>query len=87
MSEWAQAVSWPDLVGMVGVVAVLYAYFRLQMGRWDPAKPSYALVNLLGAGAILFSLVFDFNLSAFAVELAWFLISLMGLVRYMLQHK
>ena len=35
----------------------------------------------IGAACVLYSLLFDFNLSAFIIEAVWLLISLLGLVR------
>lgn len=74
---------WHDLVGNVGVALILGTYFALQIGRLDPRRVSYSLLNALGAGSITISLLFDFNLSAFVVEAAWVAVSLFGLWRAM----
>ncbi len=68
-----------DIVGLVGVVAVLSAYALLQSGRLAVRAPSYSALNLLGAGLILVSLTVDFNLPSAIIEGAWALISLYGL--------
>ena len=42
---------------------------------------SYSVANAAGASAILYSLFYDFNLSAFAIESFWLAISLYGVFR------
>jgi hypothetical protein len=75
--------SWPDVVGIVGVATIVLAYLGLQLGKLDGQALSYSAANGLGAALILVSLWFDFNLSAFVIEIFWLLISVLGLVRGM----
>jgi hypothetical protein len=42
---------------------------------------SYSIVNGLGACGIIYSLFFEFNLSAFVIESFWLAISLYGIFR------
>ena len=70
-----------DGVGLAGAFLIVLAYFLLQAGRLDARSVAFSLVNGVGATAILFSLLFDFNLAAFAIEFFWLAISLYGLVR------
>lgn len=70
-----------DLVGLIGVALLLISYFLLQIGRLDPKKYAYSLMNLCGAFGIFLSLVFDWNLAAGLIEIFWMAISLMGLWR------
>ena len=72
---------WHDLVGNVGVAMILIAYLLVQLGRTDARDVGATLANAVGAGLIVVSLSFDFNLSAFVVEFVWCLISLFGLGR------
>jgi paired small multidrug resistance pump len=72
---------WHELVGLAGVALVLLAYFGLQSGRMRGDGLAFQLANILGAGAIALSLVYDFNLSAMVIELCWIAISIYGLVR------
>ena len=71
-----------DLLGNVGVVLVLVAYLLVQLERVSAIQPPYLIANGLGAFFILVSLVNEFNLSAFAIEVAWLVISIYGLARY-----
>ena len=70
-----------DFVGVMGAATIVVAYFLLQTGRIDARSIVFSAANGLGAAAILFSLVFDFNLSAFAIEAFWLAISIYGIVR------
>ena len=76
-------IAWYDVVGLMGVILVLSAYLLLQLQRINHQAPLYSALNTLGAGAILVSLFFDFNLSAVFIEAAWLLISLFGLAQAM----
>jgi hypothetical protein len=73
--------AWTDAAGLGGVLLILAAYAAATAGRLDPKRPLSLTANLVGAGLILLSLVRDFNLSAAAMEGAWALVSLVGLVR------
>jgi hypothetical protein len=72
---------WHELVGLAGVVLVLLAYFGLQAGKLRGDGAIFQVANILGAGGIALSLVYNFNLSAMVIELAWIVISIYGLVR------
>jgi hypothetical protein len=71
---------WFDFVGNAGVVMILATYLGVQLDRLDARSLTYSVLNAIGAGLITLSLCFDFNLSAFVIELAWVLISLYGIV-------
>lgn len=70
-----------DFIGNLGVACVLGSYFLLSAGRLRMDQLAYPLVNGLGAILIGWSLIFDFNLSSFIIEVAWFSISAYGVVR------
>jgi len=79
---------WHDWAGLIGVTLVLVAFFLLQAHKLSGQGTPYQVMNLVGAFGILLSLVFGmFNLSAFLQELAWFLISVYGIVRGMRMRK
>ena len=75
--------SWPNIVGSLGALLIVAAYLLLQTGRLAVESLRYSLVNALGAAGILISLVYEFNLGAFVIELFWLLISLYGIYRGM----
>ena len=70
-----------DGVGLAGVAMILAAYAASALGRLDPTRAPALLLNLVGALLILYSLVFDFNLSAAVMEGAWALVAVVGLLR------
>ena len=72
---------WYDWIGMLGTLMVLAAFFLLQAGRLSGTGIIYQLLNLLGAGGVLVSLLGKFNLPVFFLELAWMLISAYGIAR------
>ena len=76
-----------NLVGNIGVVLIVGTYFMVQIGRMSAVRLPYITLNGLGALLILYSLWFDFNLSAFLVEVIWLLISVLGVGRVLLQRR
>ena len=76
-----------DLAGFIGVLLIVIAYLLLQLDKLPSSSPSYSLLNAVGALLIIVSLIFKFNLSAFIVEVFWFLISLLGLWRSIFARK
>ena len=76
------SIAWYDIVGTVGVVVILVAYFLLQIGRIRISGVAYSLANLVGAAFITVSLVFEFNFSAFLIEICWMIISVVGIWRH-----
>ena len=70
-----------DGIGMLGAALIVVTYFLLQIGRLDSLSLSFSVANGLGASGIIFSLLYEFNLSAFAIESFWLAISLYGVFR------
>lgn len=68
-------------VGLAGTGLILLAYALIQTGRMRAENPAYSVINGAGAAMILFSLIFEFNLAAFVMEVFWLLISAFGLYR------
>jgi len=79
--------AWYDLVGTVGVVTIILTYILLQTERIKSESLLYSVLNGLGAGLIVFSLIYSFNFSAFVVESLWVLISIYGIAKYFLKGK
>ena len=75
-------IEWYDYIGTSGVLMILLAYFLLQTERLASAALSYSVLNLLGGLFITVSLLFDFNLSAFVMEVCWVAISIYGIMHY-----
>jgi hypothetical protein len=65
---------------------ILAAYAGATTGRLDPKRAVALTLNLVGAGLILLSLAYDFNLSAVLMEAAWAVVALIGLARLALKR-
>ena len=78
---------WHDFIGNLGVIMILWCYLLLQMQRVDVNTLSYSLYNGAGAMLIIVSLLVDFNLSSFVIEIAWLAISLYGVARWWTQRS
>lgn len=78
---------WYDVVGNVGVCIILGCYLLLQFDRLESSGLTFSILNGIGALLILISLAYEFNKSAFIVELFWLLISLFVIVRYLMSKR
>jgi hypothetical protein len=76
-----------DIVGLIGVAAYLSAYGLLQLGILKVEDTRYALLNGAGAVAILYSLIFDFNLPSFITQAAWLVLTVIGFMRSRLKRR
>lgn len=73
---------WYDLVGNMGVGIIIVTYLLLQLNKLDGRSLAYSLLNAVGASLVMLSLLYNFNLSAFAIELFWVWISLIAVFRH-----
>jgi len=78
---------WYDYLGTVGVVLIILAYFLLQIGKVHGRSLNFSIGNAVGAGLILISLYYEFNLPAFIIESFWFAISIIAIVSRLNQLK
>jgi hypothetical protein len=76
-----------DLAGFIGVLLIVIAYLFLQLDKLRSSSLSFSLLNAAGSLLIILSLVFKFNASAFLIEVFWFLISLIGLWKWLISRK
>jgi len=76
-----------DLAGFIGVLLIVIAYLLLQLDKLASSALSFSLLNAAGSLLIMLSLIFKFNVSAFLVEVFWFLISLIGLSKWLAARK
>jgi hypothetical protein len=70
-----------SLVGIVGTVIIVAAYFTTQQGWLAAEDWQYPLANLVGSIMMLISLITAWNLPAAIMEGFWTAISVYGLVR------
>ena len=71
-----------DFVGNVGVIVLMVTYLMLQLNKLRSDGLAYSVLNAVGAGCVVISLLYNFNLSALLIEVFWVLISLVGIFRY-----
>ena len=76
-----------DLAGFIGVLLIVIAYLLLQLDKLPSSSLSFSFLNAAGSLLIMLSLIFKFNVSAFMMEVFWFLISLIGLSKRLAARK
>jgi hypothetical protein len=69
------------LIGLAGMFIVVSAYWRLTDGKLKSSDKQYHLLNLTGAILLIVSLLFNFNLGSFVIEVFWIIIAVKGLIR------
>ena len=79
--------SFADIIGNIGVVCFLSAFFLMQKGTLVHTGLVYLGLNLCGAVLLMGSLLIHWNLSAFMLEAAWALISMYGIVQSLKRRK
>ena len=72
-------------IGLAGFAMYMLSYFLLQIGKVRGESGTYATMNLSAASMVLISLIHEFNLPSALIQVAWILISLIGLVRMQLK--
>lgn len=70
-----------NITGLIGVGLILVAYFLLQVGKLEQRDERYSWLNLIGALMIVVSLLKNWNLPSFVIEIFWIAISIYGLTR------
>jgi len=76
-----------DIVGFLGVVLLMGAYFANQQ-RWLRSEDwRYPGLNLAGALLILVSLLFEWNFPSVVIEICWIAISLWGLAKTVRERR
>ncbi|MCG7278741.1 transporter [Corynebacterium imitans] len=69
------------IFGLIASVALLFAFFMLNSGKWTADTPAYQALNFVGAGFLAASAYSPFNAGVFWTELIWSLIGLYGLIK------
>ena len=72
-----------DIVGVIGVLCGIGAYFLLQRGVISASSAAYLGLNLLSPSLIMLSLLVHWNLPAFMLQLAWLAITLYGIHKHL----
>lgn len=76
----------PDLIGCLGTIIILFAYILLQTRKLDAHHVLFSFLNLVGALMILISLFYSWNLAAVIMEIAWASISAFGILQILFPH-
>jgi multisubunit Na+/H+ antiporter MnhB subunit len=69
------------LIGLTAPVLFLVAYAMISLDRWKAEELRFHLLNFLGALAILISMLEQWNLPVFILEICWGAISVYGIYR------
>ena len=76
-----------NIVGNIGVVCFLLAYYLLQRQRVASTGLPYLGLNLAGSLLVLLSLIAYWNFPVFLLEAAWAMISMYGIYTHYLCRR
>ncbi len=71
----------PDVIGLIGVALYVGAYASLQLGLLGLSDLRYTALNAVGGIAVIYSLIWSFNLAAFVTQVLWLVFTVVGFVR------
>jgi hypothetical protein len=74
--------SFPDVVGLIGVTILIVTYAMLQFDKIDPKGFWYSFNNMVVAILVTVSLLYSFNLASMVIEVFWFSLSVYGIWNY-----
>lgn len=70
------------LLGLVGIVFMLLAYFLLIVGQLKVVDMHYIMLNLIGAFMVLFALFSGATIPVFQTLVGWMFISVYGFYKH-----
>jgi len=76
-----------EILGVIGSICIVYSYFAIEKGWMNRDDLRYYVINLAGAILLTISLIFNFNLGSFMIEMFWIWISVAGLIRLQREKK
>jgi hypothetical protein len=77
-----------QIVGWVGTCMIVFAYILVSLKKVDGTNHFYQLLNLFGAIGLAINVYHQKSWPAFALEIVWGLIAVLGLLkRHREDHK
>lgn len=71
-----------DFIGNIGVALLVSTFAAIQFGKMDPKGFWYSFNNMIVAILLGINLYFKPNLSSIIIEMFWFALSIVGLIRW-----
>ena len=70
---------WIDYLGLFGAVLILFAFYRINIGKWTNHSLWYELDNLVGALALGYYALHKGAVMSMIVNFTWVVVALFGL--------
>jgi hypothetical protein len=70
-----------DIIGWIGVAALLLAFFLVSTSRLTGDSPTYQLLNILGGAMLIVNSAYNGAFPSVGVNIAWIIIALYSLGR------
>ena len=75
-----------NIIGLLGMAITVLAYFLMSFGI-VPSVVCYQIMNGVGSAFLIYSLMVHQNIPAMVMEVIWFVISIMSLVKSILRNS
>ena len=69
-------------ISLLGMVCVVFAYLAVERDWLNNKDVKFYVINLTGGILLLISLLINFNLGSFVIEIFWITISMMGIINH-----
>ncbi|MNE92144.1 hypothetical protein D3C80_1898400 [compost metagenome] len=76
-----------DFVGLAGAFFYLFAYALLQLRFLTIEDGRYTLLNVLGGVALIYSLMWNFNIGSLISQVAWLIFTIIGYTRFLMEKR
>lgn len=70
------------VISLLGMACVVFAYLAVERDWLNNKDVKFYVINLTGGILLLISLLINFNLGSFVIEIFWITISMMGIINH-----
>jgi len=71
-----------NIIGLIGSAILILFYYLLQTDKVSSKSFSYSFFNALGSFLIIISILYEWNLPSFVIEIFWIIISIYGMYKF-----
>lgn len=87
VAEKADTLPLAGIIGIVASIALLLGYALLSLGKLSAKDYSYQWLNVIGAAALTYTVIYPLNVGVLVTEALWTLIGLYGVWKIYQERK
>lgn len=74
-------------IGLIAPIALLLAFFLLNLGKLTADHYTYQWLNVVGAAALTYTVISPINVGVLVTEVLWTLIGVYGVIKIFLKRR